>query len=729
MGIFLSSGIHGFLCSAKKELGKFKSSFVSGISGWMIKSNGDAEFRSIYARDKLITNEFVYNRIRVTEDEEVITSNGKIKEAQDNDDGTYTITLDLREGDYNPFAAGDLLQGYYHSPGNSGVIYAKQNLTVLEDPDNDQTMKVICEGDSLPYKHMVIVRVGNTHNRDRQCFIKISSRTNSQYFFDKISRFEHLDNPDYIKCVLGKIEPGLLPVWAQGMMGDVAKWFGLIADGVVLRGSFILKNDKTVEETLDDEVTTKVSEKLSEFQITEEKISGKVSDVTKIAEDAERSANAAADSAGKAAGAADTAGGKLTQINTKVSEFEQTAQGFSTTVSDVEKLVNEATGIETKISDKVTSFEQTAKGFSTTVGDVKKLVDEATGIETEISKKVTKFNQTADGFESTVSQTAEDVVNGAVAAADSAITSKVVQHADAWKVELLKDGSEIVAAINASAEGVAIEGKRIELNGDVIAKNIKASGLNIDNKFVVEKVGSGVNVTIKGKVEADSGMIGTLSIKDGGITGIDNNGNIQLAITNKPLSSIKDLENSEVEKFTSRTSSYYYELKTTNTTENISIKSSTLKIKKGCLLKFTYKPIESNTFEVRYTPYYQAKLMNCDDSSRPYFVKNINLGIGVESEVIIPEKGNYYIQFEGYVDLMRTVTGTIMGSVYYNLNNTIIYRQQCTLIGSDGLYSYWGPDGFIYAKRGKDGRMDIRMRGNIYLEDLGGNTFGTKPTN
>ena len=115
----------------------------------------------------------------MTEDEEVVTSNGKILSATDNEDGTYTVYLDLREGDINPFAEGDLLQGYYHSTENSGVIYAVQKLTVIEDPNmDDQSMLVTCENGSLPYKYMIIVRIGNAINPDRQSFIKISSRTN-----------------------------------------------------------------------------------------------------------------------------------------------------------------------------------------------------------------------------------------------------------------------------------------------------------------------------------------------------------------------------------------------------------------------------------------------------------------------------------------------------------------------------------------------------------------------
>ena len=143
MAGLISTGIWGFICSATMKAGEITATFISGATGWIIKNNGDAEFKSVYARDKIVTNEYVYNRIRVTEDEEIVTSNGKILASSLNDDGSYNVQLDLREGDLNPFTANDLIQGYYHSPGNAGVIYAIQKMTVIEVLD-DQTMNVTC---------------------------------------------------------------------------------------------------------------------------------------------------------------------------------------------------------------------------------------------------------------------------------------------------------------------------------------------------------------------------------------------------------------------------------------------------------------------------------------------------------------------------------------------------------------------------------------------------------
>ncbi len=159
MAGLINTGIWGFISSAKatgkkilnaagEEVDEWVSTFVSGVSGWIVDKLGNAEFKSVFVRDKFITNEFVHNRIRVTEDEEIISSSIKIASSIDNGDGTFTVYPDLREGDYNPLAENDLLLGYYHNPANSGVIYSVQKLTAISDPSSgDQSILLEAEGD------------------------------------------------------------------------------------------------------------------------------------------------------------------------------------------------------------------------------------------------------------------------------------------------------------------------------------------------------------------------------------------------------------------------------------------------------------------------------------------------------------------------------------------------------------------------------------------------------
>lgn len=517
-----STGIAGFIASAKftgkkilnaagELVSEVVSTFVSGVSGWMIQNNGDAEFKSIYARDKIVTNEYVYNRIRVTEDEEVITSNGKISSFADNSDGTYTIYLDLREGDINPFADGDLLQGYYHNPENSGVIYAVQKMTVQADPDKtDQSMIVTCEDGSLPYRYMIIVRVGNLFDTDRQSFIKISSRTNCQYFHDGINSFAALDNPNNIKCAIGKVDIGLIPAWATAAIGNVRKWFGLIADGVILRGTFVLKSSGTTMEEELDGMAERFVDVETKFEIREGQISSKITQAEVYAENAEKAAQTATNKASEATQTADgfkqTVSESTTTINNAVKDAQNAASGAAGSASDA------ASKLKT-ITEKESSINQTAGEISTKVKEVTTQATNATNSATDAANsatdaansaktattKASEAKQTADGFKQTVTEETKKAVDNAVAGADDAITEKVstavTQSAREWKVEVMGQDEQgnpntILAAINADASGIKIQGEKVQITGELIAEIIKASGLNINDMFVVGKDGA-----------------------------------------------------------------------------------------------------------------------------------------------------------------------------------------------------------------------------------------------
>jgi hypothetical protein len=482
MAILSSTGIAGFLSSVKatgkqvlnnagKLIPEYVGDFVSGISGWIIRNNGEAEFKSVYARDKFITNEFVYNRIKVTEDEEILSSSIKIASFIDNGNGTYSIYPDLREGDINPLANDDLLVGYYHNPVNSGVIYAIQKFLALDDP-NSENQSIILEpvGDSLPYQHMIIVRVGNVHDTDRQSFIRISSRTNCQYFYDGINSWEAYDDPKCVKCVLGKADIGLIPAWASSVIGSVKRWFGLIADGVILRGTFVLQSsNKTVETELEG-VNTTITDIETRFEVKEG------------------------------------------QIAASVKQAEKYATSASDNASFADEAANAATGILNTVKEREASINITAQGIESKVGEIETQVDAATGILQNISEKETSINQTAEGFQSTVSETTKKAVDDAVAGADAAIEEKVstqvTQSAREWKVEIMGADAEgnpnkILAAINASKEGIKIEGDRVEITGTLLAQIIEATGLNINGNFIVDKDGKikAVDGEFIGKVE------------------------------------------------------------------------------------------------------------------------------------------------------------------------------------------------------------------------------------
>lgn len=530
MAILSSTGISGFITSAKmtgrqilstagKLIPECVSTFVSGVSGWMITQKGDAEFKSVYARDKFITNEFVYNRIRVTEDEEIISSSIKIASYVDNEDGTYTVYPDLREGDINQLSNGDMLVGYYHNPNKSGIIYAIQKFTAQEDPDEVQSIILQPEGDSIPYKYMIIVRVGNIIDEDRQSFIRISSRTNCQYFYDGINSWNAYDDPAHVKCVLGKADIGLIPGWAIAAVGTVKRWFGLIADGVILRGTFVLQSsDKTIEDELDG-VGDTITELETRFEIKEGQISASVEEVRTYV-------TSASDYATSAAGSATSAANSLKVVQECEASVNVTARKITTQVSEITTQVDAATDILKDITEKESSINQTAEGINTKVSETKTYSENAAASATAAAnsaaaseaaklisaEKASEAKQTADGFQNTVTEVTKKAVADAVAGADTVIEEKVstqvTQSARQWKVEVMgadSDGNpnKILAAINASKEGIRIQGDKIEITGTLLAQIIMATGLNVNDNFKVDKDGKiiAVDGEFKGKIE------------------------------------------------------------------------------------------------------------------------------------------------------------------------------------------------------------------------------------
>lgn len=526
MAGLINTGIWGFLTSAKltgkkvlnvagEEIDEWISTFVSGLSGWMIDKLGNAEFKSVFVRDKLVTNEFVYNRIRVTEDEEIISSSIKIASYIDNEDGTYTVFPDLREGDYNPLAEDDLLIGYYHAKGNTGTIYSIQKFTAIADPSkDDQSILLEPEIDSIPYQHMIVVRVGNITDEERQSFIRISSKTNCQYFYDAIDSWTAYDDPERIKLALGHADIGLIPAWAGNVVSGVKRWFGLIADGVIIRGTFILHNDKTIE----DELNNRETQIRGDFEIREDGISGKWQEVIDYAKKASDSASVAVEyekkikeltgdfNANAEKLSADFSEKVTTEIKTATdaisktkeeatSSLQLTAKDFTLAFAQlVENKTTEATSAILEVKKTAeSSLQLTAKNLTTTFEEkVESQMLNAKGEITHItesskSELTLTAKELTTKFEASVSDTEGSI--------KKEISSQVTQNAKLWKVEIMgadENGNPntILSSINADESGIQIEGEKVKITGELLTNIIKASGLNINDNFIVNADGT-----------------------------------------------------------------------------------------------------------------------------------------------------------------------------------------------------------------------------------------------
>ena len=346
---------------------------------------------------------------------------------------------------------------------------------------------------------MIVVRVGNLIDEDRQSFIRISSRTNCQYFYDGIDSWAAYDNPDNVKCTLGHADIGLIPAWAKDAVGSVRRWFGLIADGVIIRGTFILHNDKTIE----DELNNRETQIRGDFEIREDGITGKWQEVIKYAKDA-------SDSAGAAAGSAGVAGEYEKSVRELSSEFNVNYGKLSAEFTEkVTKETGDSLGAITSATEQATgTLQLTAKDFVLAFTDlVETKTQEATGeIDDAVEIHKSELNRTAQGltdkFKETVTDAEGDIIKE--------IGTQVTQNARQWKVEVMgedKDGNPntILAAINADESGIKIEGERVQISGQLLVEAIMTTGINIDDKFIVSVENGKAKVTMKGEIYADSG--------------------------------------------------------------------------------------------------------------------------------------------------------------------------------------------------------------------------------
>lgn len=480
MAGLINTGIWGFISSAKatgkkilnaagEEIDEWVSTFVSGTAGWMVDKLGNAEFKSVFVRDKFITNEFVYNRIRVTEDEEIISSSIKIASYIDNGDGTFSVYPDLREGDFNPLAEDDLLLGYYHNPNNRGVIYSVQKFTALSDPETgDQSIRLEAEGDSIPYQHMIIVRVGNITNEERQSFIRISSKTNCQYFYDGIDSWSAYDDPEHVKCVLGHADMGLIPGWAREAISGVKRWFGLIADGVIIRGTFILHNDKTIE----DELNGREIQIRGDFQIREDGITGKWQEVIEYTKKA-------SDAANSASGSAAAAGEHEKRVEELSSTMKDDAKEFLRTFQKhVEEELSNAEGVITKkTEDATSSLQLTAEDFTLAFNkNATTKVEEASGAINEVkSTAESSLRQTAEDLTLSFNKNVEtktDDANGNIATATDNAKSEIKASADALNATFVKNVEDKVEEANGTITTTKDNAKS---DLELTAKNLKLS--------------------------------------------------------------------------------------------------------------------------------------------------------------------------------------------------------------------------------------------------------------
>ena len=187
---------------------------------------------------------------------------------------------------------------------------------------------------------------------------------------------------------------------------------GLYGTNVWLKGTFILRSGKRVEEAISDaesRLETRITTVETNFEIREGQISSKVTEVTTAVTNAKKSETAAAGSASTATSkageasasaanakkSADDATAKLVTITEKESSINQTAGNITLQVKEVTKKATEASESASAASGSASTAASKAGEAATSATNAKKSADDASAKLVTITEKESSINQTA----------------------------------------------------------------------------------------------------------------------------------------------------------------------------------------------------------------------------------------------------------------------------------------------------------------------------------------------
>ena len=249
------------------------------------------------------------------------------------------------------------------------------------------------------------------------------------------------------------------------------------------------------------------------------------------------------------------------------------------------------------------------------------------------------------------------------------------------------------------------------------------------------------DVKLAGHVDAKSGSIGSLEIVDGDIVGRDELGVIRLLVSKSELSAFSDLNEENKQTLVARQESQPQEFDV-NVTYSVPVDeydtNSGYDYSHASNMFFTTdSPVFSTTAGCSLTLDISTSLHAGEYTLSPnanlyHTIFRFEIINSVTQEVVyagsytggienatIPSAGSYFCRLVHSISInyinQNQSSIEASGYVYGDFTIDAIYGVKRTLIGSDGLYSYWGPHDYIYAKRNTSGQLDIKMRGNIEI--------------
>lgn len=311
-----------------------------------------------------------------------------------------------------------------------------------------------------------------------------------------------------------------------------------------------------------------------------------------------------------------------------------------------------------------------------------------------------------------------------------------------WNGETTEIGSEYVVspkmfsgtrdAQNKPLNGVAFGRGVVEIGG------IKKTGIfGIKDGEVTFSIDAETgDASFKGHVNAKTGEIGDLVIANGDVVGKDVNGVTRLKVTKEEIGDFSSLrneserqiyENSVLEQsFRITITSEYYpahgwepeEIRDdySNSTATLSFRFSEFTVDAGCDTSYTVTLATPNLSlsqdDIEYTSK-RLKIEIVDIVTGKIEDSSDNL------QGMISKAGRYYLRVSVLVDMNYTggfyPERIASGNLQVRLSMKATFSTQCTLLGLDGIYSYWGPRDYFFLKKNSNGQLEIKMRGNVQI--------------
>jgi len=362
-------------------------SFVPGITGEGMKLykalNGDwdLEVDNVVIRKGMTVFELIISKIRSVNGGLVVSpANGRVKSVSETTGSPTYYVLGI-EGDMT-FVADDLVRCQVFSATGAKYYWvsidsvSSETILILKSSFPDGVVPAI--GDDL-------VQMGNKTNTARQGVLYLTASEDGKPRFSVLDGVSSTDLTGKSKVILGCLDG----ITDSDFPSDAQpSGYGLWAGNVFLKGLFILRNGKSVEDELSDQITAVQTA----FEIREGEISTKVTQATTAAQTATTKAGEAADSAGTA--------------STKASEAAASATTAGEKATDATNAANNAATILQTVTQKETSINQTADAVELKATRAETAADKAETAEASINVK-------ADGIVLQASnQAAQTAVDG-----------------------------------------------------------------------------------------------------------------------------------------------------------------------------------------------------------------------------------------------------------------------------------------------------------------------------